>query len=106
LRVEVDNPGYALRPDMPVDVEVPISGPPTMTVPREAVLDSGLRKTVLASARIAAGSSRDPVCAMEVDERQARATGRASEYGGRTYLFCSMGCKRDFDKEPAKYAVR
>jgi YHS domain-containing protein len=27
-----------------------------------------------------------------------------SEYQGRTYYFCSGGCKQSFDKEPQRYA--
>jgi RND family efflux transporter MFP subunit len=46
VRVEVDNPDYALRPDMFVDVHFPLNLPPALTVPSDAVLDSGLRKTV------------------------------------------------------------
>jgi membrane fusion protein, copper/silver efflux system len=46
VRLEADNPGYLLRPDMFVDVELPIRFPPTITVPADAVLDSGLKKTV------------------------------------------------------------
>ncbi|HSH68524.1 MAG TPA: efflux RND transporter periplasmic adaptor subunit, partial [Deferrisomatales bacterium] len=46
LRVEVDNPGEVLRPDMFVDVEIPIEVPSTLAVSVDAVLDSGLRKTV------------------------------------------------------------
>lgn len=46
VRLETDNPEFVLRPDMFVDVELPISLPPTVTVPADAVLDSGLKKTV------------------------------------------------------------
>ena len=46
VRLEVDNPEYTLRPDMFVDVEFSISMPPAITVPVDAVLDSGLKKTV------------------------------------------------------------
>jgi Cu(I)/Ag(I) efflux system membrane fusion protein len=46
LRVEVNNPGYVLRPDMFVDVELQLQTPPALTVLVDAVLDSGLRKTV------------------------------------------------------------
>ncbi len=46
VRMEVDNPGYALRPDMLVDVEFPIQLSPAITVPVDAVLDAGLKKTV------------------------------------------------------------
>jgi RND family efflux transporter MFP subunit len=46
VRLELDNPGYTLRPDMFVDVEFPVTLPPTLTVPADAILDTGLRKTV------------------------------------------------------------
>jgi len=46
VRLEVENPDFALRPDMFVDVEFPVTLPPTLSVPVDAVLDSGLRKTV------------------------------------------------------------
>ena len=46
VRLETDNPGYVLRSDMFVDVELPVTYPPAIMVPADAVLDSGLRKTV------------------------------------------------------------
>jgi len=46
VRLELDNPGYTLRPDMFVDVEFPVTLPSTLTVPADAVFDSGLKKTV------------------------------------------------------------
>jgi membrane fusion protein, copper/silver efflux system len=46
LRLEVDNPGNMLRPDMFVDLEFIAKNPPGITVPAEAVLDSGLGKIV------------------------------------------------------------
>jgi Cu(I)/Ag(I) efflux system membrane fusion protein len=46
VRLEVDNPQFALRPGMFVDVEFPINMPPTLNVPVDAILDSGLKKTV------------------------------------------------------------
>ena len=46
VRLEIDNPGYALRPDMFVDVEFPVTRPVALTVPADTVLDSGLKKTV------------------------------------------------------------
>ncbi len=42
----------------------------------------------------------DPVCGMEVDEKEAAAT---SEYKGKTYYFCALGCKKAFDENPEKY---
>ncbi len=45
VRLEVDNPGYTLRPDMFVDVSFPVTLPAAVTVPSDAVVDSGLRKT-------------------------------------------------------------
>lgn len=46
VRMEADNPAYVLRPEMFVDVEVWIKLPPQITVPADAVIDSGLKKTV------------------------------------------------------------
>ncbi len=46
IRLVADNPGYFLKPDMFVDVELPVSLPPAITVPADAILYSGLRKTV------------------------------------------------------------
>ena len=46
LRLTVDNPGMALRPDMFVDLEFRAEAPAGLSVPAEALLDSGLRKIV------------------------------------------------------------
>jgi len=43
--------------------------------------------------------AKDPVCGMDVDEKKAKAT---SEYKGKTYYFCSKGCKVVFDRDPEK----
>ncbi len=43
---------------------------------------------------------KDPVCGMDVDPKTAAAK---SEYQGKTYYFCSLGCKKDFDKDPQRY---
>ena len=45
----------------------------------------------------------DPVCHMDI--APATAAGK-SEYNGQTYYFCSLGCKKSFDKEPEKYLVK
>jgi len=46
VRLEADNPGLYLKPDMYVDVDFRMETPPHLTVPAEAVLDAGDRKTV------------------------------------------------------------
>ena len=46
IRLEADNPAYLLRPDMLVDVSLDIALPEAVTVPADAVVDSGGRKTV------------------------------------------------------------
>ncbi len=46
VRLEVKNPAFRLRPNMSVTVELPISHPSGLTVPSDAVLDSGLSKRV------------------------------------------------------------
>jgi Cu(I)/Ag(I) efflux system membrane fusion protein len=154
VRLELDNPDYLLRPDMFVDAVFPIKLPPTISVPVDAVLDSGLKKTVfvdrgngyfeprkvetgwrlgdrmeitrglqpgekivvsgnflidsesrmkLAAAGMFGEVSQDPVCGMNVDESKAKAAGRKSEYGGRTYYFCADQCKEKFARTPGQY---
>lgn len=46
---------------------------------------------------------KDPVCGMDVDPKTAAGK---SDYQGKTYYFCSTGCKKAFDKEPQKYVVK
>jgi Cu(I)/Ag(I) efflux system membrane fusion protein len=46
VRLEAANPQWALKPGMFVDVEFPVDLPPSLVVPADAIVDSGLRKTV------------------------------------------------------------
>lgn len=156
VRLEADNPRFVLRPDMFVDVELLVSLPPAIAVPVDAVLDSGLTKTVFvdrgegffeprsvrtgwrlgdrveileglrsgerivvsgtflidsesrmksntAAAIESAVSTRDPVCGMSVDESKARAAGRMREHLGKSYYFCSDGCKTGFAEDPGRF---
>ncbi len=43
---------------------------------------------------------KDPVCAMTFDEGDAVAT---SQHQDKTYYFCSMDCKEEFDSNPDDY---
>ncbi len=45
--------------------------------------------------------ARDPICGMSVNENSARFK---SEFGGKTYYFCSPGCMNTFNADPAKHA--
>jgi membrane fusion protein, copper/silver efflux system len=157
LRLEADNADFTLKPDMFVDVELPLSLAEAVVVPAEAVLDQGLRQTVfvdrgngyfeprnvhlgsrigdqvqvvqgltpgerivvsgnflldsesrmkLAATGVHGTPLSDPVCGMTVDEGKARAAKRVAEYQGQTYGFCSDGCKKRFEAEPAKYLAK
>ena len=44
--------------------------------------------------------AKAPVCGMDVDEKTAPAK---TEYKGKTYYFCALGCKVAFEKEPERY---
>lgn len=44
---------------------------------------------------------KDVVCGMTIDPAKAAGT---SKYQGRTYYFCSKGCKTKFDAKPQEYA--
>ena len=43
---------------------------------------------------------KDPICGMQIEE--SKAAGQ-SEYEGKTYYFCSPGCKAKFDADPSEY---
>jgi YHS domain-containing protein len=45
----------------------------------------------------------DPVCKMEVDKSKPAAI---SEYKGKKYYFCAVGCKKAFDRNPEKYLAQ
>jgi Cu+-exporting ATPase len=46
--------------------------------------------------------AKDPVCGMTVDEQKAAGT---ASYQGKTYYFCSPGCKATFEKTPERYGA-
>jgi len=46
LRLEANNPGFSLRPDMFVNVELPVRAAPGLTVPLDALIDSGREQRV------------------------------------------------------------
>jgi Cu(I)/Ag(I) efflux system membrane fusion protein len=50
VRLELDNPGMVLLPDMFVDVEFEIQEPEGISVPADALLDAGRRKVVFVAA--------------------------------------------------------
>jgi Cu+-exporting ATPase len=47
--------------------------------------------------------AKDPVCGMQVDEKTAAGQ---SVYEGKTFYFCSSGCKAKFDRNPVQYASK
>jgi YHS domain-containing protein len=48
----------------------------------------------------------DPICDMVVDIEEQRGRGLTLEHEGTTYAFCAPGCKRTFEKDPAKYTAK
>jgi YHS domain-containing protein len=46
-----------------------------------------------------AKQAQDPVCGMMVET----ATAAKTEYKGKTYYFCSIDDKKEFDKAPSSY---
>lgn len=46
-------------------------------------------------------TTKDPVCAMEVDRKQAIKV----KFGGRDFYFCSDDCKMRFGADPAAYTT-
>lgn len=46
---------------------------------------------------------KDLVCGMDVDPKTAT---DKSVYQGKTYYFCSPGCKKSFEQDPGKYVSK
>jgi len=46
IRLQADNPGFRLRPGMFVNVDLPVAVPPGLTVPADAIVDSGMSRRV------------------------------------------------------------
>jgi P-type Cu+ transporter len=46
---------------------------------------------------------KDPVCGMDVDPKTAA---NKLVYQGKTYYFCSPGCKKSFEQDPGKYVSK
>lgn len=47
--------------------------------------------------------TRDPVCGMQIDERQAM---HQSQFDGKNFSFCSETCKQTFDANPHRYSTK
>jgi membrane fusion protein, copper/silver efflux system len=50
VRLITDNPGFRLRPEMFVNLEIPVQYSRALAVPCDAILDSGVKKTVFVAA--------------------------------------------------------
>ena len=48
----------------------------------------------------------DPVCGARVDESAAMVQADFSVREGKRYVFCSMTCKQEFDRNPKSYSPR
>ncbi len=46
---------------------------------------------------------KDPVCGMDVDERDAKAKGYTAEFGGQVRFFCSEECRDMFKGNPTRH---
>ncbi len=55
------------------------------------------------SAHAGQGAQIDPVCGMTVDPQTAAAR---SDHGGKTYYFCSQGCRAAFEANPDMFVRR
>jgi RND family efflux transporter MFP subunit len=68
-RLEVDNPGFKLRPNMFVNIELSVSHPSGLTVPADAILDSGTSKRVFVQTSPGHFESRAVETGWRLDER-------------------------------------
>jgi membrane fusion protein, copper/silver efflux system len=77
VRLDVDNPGAALRPDMSVDVRLPVALPAAIAVPVDAVLDAGLTKRVFVERADGAFEPREVETGWRFGDRVEIVTGLA-----------------------------
>ena len=85
VRLEAKNPGYVLRPDMFVDVELPLRLAESIAVPADAVLDSGLKKrsSSSAAAGISSPGKSRPAGSWAIRSRSSAASSRVSGSSSR-----------------------
>jgi Cu(I)/Ag(I) efflux system membrane fusion protein len=69
VRLEAENPGFTLRPDMFVNVELPVSAAAGLTVPVDALLDSGASKRVFVESADGSFEAREVVTGWRADDR-------------------------------------
>lgn len=69
LRLEAANPGFLLRPDMVVDVKFPVHLPPGITIPVDALVDSGARTRVYVERSEGAFEPREVETGWRSDDR-------------------------------------
>jgi YHS domain-containing protein len=49
--------------------------------------------------------TKDPVCNELIETRTAQRRGLTVDFDGQTFSFCSMDCKKEFERDPQKYAL-
>ena len=69
VRLVASNPGFRLRPDMFVNVELPVSIPAGLSVPADAIVDTGLAKQVFVQTSPGHFEKREVETGWRVDER-------------------------------------
>lgn len=78
VRLELANPGLALKPEMFVDVELSVPQARQLTVPAEAVLDSGLKKIAFVDHGNGYFEPREVVTGQKIGDRVAILRGLAA----------------------------
>ena len=84
VRLEADNPRFALRPDMFVDVELEAQVPPGLSVPMNAVIDSGRQQRVFVERSSGVFEPREVQTGWRLGERVQIVRGLA--YGERVVV--------------------
>jgi multidrug efflux pump subunit AcrA (membrane-fusion protein) len=69
VRLETNNPGFKLRPGMFVNVDLPVAAPPGLTVPVDAIVDSGISRRVFVRTEDSRFVPRIVRTGMEVGDR-------------------------------------
>jgi Cu(I)/Ag(I) efflux system membrane fusion protein len=101
VRLELDNPGFILRPDMFVDVELQVPYHGVVSVPADAIVASGLRSTVFVERSAGVFEPRDVETGRRVGDRvtivKGLAAGERVAFSG-TFLLDSESRMKGHDR--------
>jgi xanthine dehydrogenase accessory factor len=86
----------------PAGTSIPTGSPEEIAVSILAEIVQLNRGRVVQNQEAQNQEVKDPICGMTVDVGVAK---YKSEFDGKSFYFCCVGCKQTFDKQPDRYTI-